>query len=36
MNLEEPAEYNHRIAEFLSAVERGRWGPRDPRARPPA
>lgn len=27
MNLEEPAEYNHRIAEFLSTVERGRWLP---------
>jgi pimeloyl-ACP methyl ester carboxylesterase len=36
MNLEEPAEYNHRIAEFFSAVERGGWGPRDPRARQPA
>lgn len=28
MNLEEPAEYNHRIAEFLSAVERGGWSGR--------
>ena len=25
MNLEEPAEYNRRIAEFLGAVERGVW-----------
>ena len=25
MNLEEPAEYNQRIAEFLAAVERGLW-----------
>ena len=32
MNLEEPDEYNNRIADFLSAVERGAWGPRDPRA----
>jgi hypothetical protein len=29
MNLEEPDEYNRRIAEFLAAVERGGWPPRD-------
>ena len=32
MNLEEPDEYNRRIAEFFSAVERGAWGARDPAA----
>jgi pimeloyl-ACP methyl ester carboxylesterase len=35
MNLEEPAEYNRRIEQFLSAVERGDWHPRDPRSRSP-
>jgi hypothetical protein len=34
MNLEEPAEYNARIAEFVAAVERGGWRRRDPRATP--
>lgn len=34
MNLEEPDEYNRSIAEFLSAVERGAWRTRDPRANP--
>lgn len=34
MNLEEPDEYNNRIAQFLSAVERGDWHRRDPRANP--
>ncbi|MDP3618493.1 MAG: alpha/beta hydrolase [Ramlibacter sp.] len=34
MNLEEPAMYNQMLAEFFSAVERGGWGPRDPRATP--
>ncbi|MEU6147482.1 alpha/beta hydrolase [Streptomyces sp. NPDC047081] len=34
MNLEEPDQYNSRIAEFLSAVERGTWRRRDPRANP--
>ena len=34
MNLEEPDEYNHRIAQFLSAVERGAWPRRDARASP--
>lgn len=28
MNLEEPEDYNRRIAEFLAAVERGGWAPR--------
>lgn len=34
MNLEEPDEYNNQLAQFLSAVERGAWGRRDPRADP--
>ena len=34
MNLEEPDEYNNRIAQFLSAVERGAWDRRDQRADP--
>ena len=34
MNLEEPDEYNRRIAEFLGAVERGAWRRRDIRATP--
>lgn len=34
MNLEEPDEYNRRIAEFLSAVDRGAWCRRDSRANP--
>lgn len=34
VNLEEPDEYNRRIAEFLSSVERGAWRRRDPRATP--
>lgn len=34
MNLEEPDEYNRRIAEFLASVERGKWHRRDPRANP--
>ncbi|HKT53087.1 MAG TPA: alpha/beta hydrolase [Caulobacteraceae bacterium] len=34
MNLEEPDEYNGRIAHFLAAVERGTWRRRDPRATP--
>lgn len=34
MSLEEPDEYNNRIAQFLSAVERGGWRRRDIRANP--
>ncbi|HJS09764.1 alpha/beta hydrolase [Sphingopyxis sp.] len=34
MNIEEPDEYNRRIGEFLSAVERGAWRVRDNRANP--
>ena len=32
VNLEEPAVFNREVQEFLSTVERGRWGKRDPRA----
>jgi len=32
INLEEPAVFNREVQEFFSAVERGRWGRRDPRA----
>ena len=34
INLEEPGTFNHAVAEFLAHVLAGRWGPRDPRARP--
>lgn len=34
INLEEPDEYNNRIAHFLSSVERNSWRRRDPRANP--
>jgi pimeloyl-ACP methyl ester carboxylesterase len=34
INLEEPAAFNHVLAEFIAAVEAGRWEPRDPRAIP--
>ena len=34
LNLEEPALFNHLVAEFIAQVEAGRWGPRDPRADP--
>jgi pimeloyl-ACP methyl ester carboxylesterase len=32
VNLEEPAAFNHAVQEFLSAVERGQWKPRDPQS----
>jgi len=32
INLEEPGVFNREVQEFLSTVERGRWGRRDPRA----
>lgn len=31
INLEEPAAFNQAVADFLGAVERGRWPMRDPR-----
>lgn len=34
VNLEEPAAFNRAMHDFLSAVERGRWQPRDVRAQP--
>ena len=34
INLEEPDEFNHRLAAFFGAVERGTWHRRDPRASP--
>lgn len=34
INLEEPEAFNRAVAEFLAQVIAGRWGPRDPRARP--
>ena len=32
INLEEPEAFNRAVAEFLHAVENGRWGSRDPRS----
>jgi pimeloyl-ACP methyl ester carboxylesterase len=32
INLEEPELYNRAVADFIAAVELGRWGSRDPRA----
>lgn len=32
VNLEEPAEFNRQLSTFFGSVERGKWGPRDPRA----
>jgi pimeloyl-ACP methyl ester carboxylesterase len=32
LNLEEPAAFNHALAEFFGAVEHGAWRRRDPRA----
>lgn len=34
LNLEEPALFNQILGEFLSSVEAGHWGARDPRANP--
>lgn len=34
INLEEPEMFNRALAEFFAQVIAGRWGPRDPRARP--
>lgn len=35
INLEEPAAFNRVVQDFFGTVERGRWGPRDPRAAVP-
>ncbi|MPZ88852.1 MAG: alpha/beta fold hydrolase [Nitriliruptorales bacterium] len=32
INLEEPAAFNALVADFLAAVDAGRWAPRDPRS----
>ncbi len=32
INLEEPDEFNRLVYRFITAVETGRWSPRDPRA----
>jgi len=32
INLEEPGAFNQHVADFLHAVEAGRWPSRDPRA----
>ena len=32
LNLEEPAAFNQHVADFLHAVDAGRWPARDPRA----
>jgi pimeloyl-ACP methyl ester carboxylesterase len=34
INLEEPDAFNRAVVDFLAQVGAGRWGPRDPRARP--
>ena len=32
INIEEPAAFNQHVADFLHAVDTGRWPTRDPRA----
>jgi hypothetical protein len=32
LNLEDPDAFNRAVFEFISAVELGRWGKRDPRS----
>ena len=34
INLEEPDAFNRAVLEFLTQVEEGRWGARDPRSMP--
>src|SRR5262249_36714768 len=34
LNLEEPAQFNQAVDDFLATVAQGRWLPRDPRAMP--
>jgi pimeloyl-ACP methyl ester carboxylesterase len=36
INLEEPEAFNRAVLDFLTAVEAGRWSPRNPLARPAA
>ena len=33
INLEEPEAFNRAVLDFLTAVESGRWGPRNPASR---
>jgi pimeloyl-ACP methyl ester carboxylesterase len=32
VNLEEPERFNHSVLDFITAVDAGRWEPRDPRS----
>jgi 3-oxoadipate enol-lactonase len=32
VNIEEPALFNQTLGDFLSTVDAGRWGARDPRS----
>ena len=32
LNLEEPERFNYSLLSFITAVDAGRWGPRDPRS----
>jgi pimeloyl-ACP methyl ester carboxylesterase len=34
LNLEEPAEFNRLVGDFIATVDAGRWTPRDPRSAP--
>ena len=34
INLEEPAQFNRLIQDFVAAVDAGTWAPRDPRSSP--
>jgi hypothetical protein len=33
VNLEEPERFNRAVLDFITAVDAGRWEPRDPRSR---
>jgi hypothetical protein len=32
LNLEEPEHFNRSLLDFITAVDAGRWEPRDPRS----
>jgi pimeloyl-ACP methyl ester carboxylesterase len=34
LNLEDPGTFNETVERFITAVDSGRWPPRDPRAKP--
>ncbi len=36
INLEEPATFNRQVNDFLTAVEAGKWGPRNPASLSPS